>query len=189
MRIKPIQPDTLGPELRQVHDEILNLVTRSQGQVNMLDTHGALMGPFVPMLTYPQFGIPALTFLRSVDQHAKLDKKVREVAILTVGGVFGARFLLYAHEIMANTFGLSQCAIAALAAGSRPADLNEPENIAYDLSRSLVSGHIVPDSTFKQAVHLLGPDGAAELIFLIGGYCLIATVLNGFDMPSPEFDS
>ncbi len=72
------------------------------------------------MLQYPQFGIPALTFLRSLDTHGTLDKAVREVAILTVGAAFGARFELYAHEIMAAAFGLLPDVIASLAAGGRP---------------------------------------------------------------------
>ena len=186
MRLQPLPPDTLSPELRYVHDEIANLIGNSQSQVTMIDAQGALLGPFPPMLHYPQFGIPALSFIRTLDQHATLDKRVREVAILTVGSAFGARFELYAHEIMAKAFGLSANTVAALAAGVRPADLSEQETIAYIVSRSLVTGHIVPDSTYRQAVYLLGQDGVAELFFLVGSYSLIAMILNGFDMPAPE---
>lgn len=186
MRLKPLPPDTLGPELRFVHDEIASLVTMSQGQVVMTDTQGALLGPFPPMLHFPQFGIPALTFLKSLDNHATLPQAVREVAILTVGGAFGSRFELYAHEIMAAVFGLSPNIIASLAAGGRPEGLNEQQGIAHDIASVLVKGHIVPVSTYNQAVKLFGQNGTGELIFLISGYCLIATVLNGFDMPAPE---
>ena len=41
MRIKPLPPDTLTPEVRYVHDEIAGLIGRSQSQVNMLDSAGA----------------------------------------------------------------------------------------------------------------------------------------------------
>lgn len=186
MRIKPLSPDTLSTELRFVHDEIANLVGHSQSQVNMMDANGGLLGPFAPMLHFPQFGIPALSFLRTLDMNATLAKDVREVAILTVGGAYGAKFELYAHEIMAATFGLSPSTIATLAAGGRPNELNEQQAIAHDIARALVTGRIVPDSTYKQAVIMLGKEGAGELIFLIGGYCLIALVLNGFDMPAPD---
>jgi 4-carboxymuconolactone decarboxylase len=186
MRIKPLPPDTLGPELRYVHDEIAGLITRSQGQAVMLDSQGALLGPFPPMLHFPQFGIPALSFLRTLDTHATLAGTVREVAILTVGSTFGARFELYVHEIMAEVLGLSPGIVASLAAGCRPDGLNEQETITYDITHSLVTGHIVSASTYKRAVHLLGEDGVAELFFLVGGYSLIAMVLNGFDMPAPD---
>ena len=186
MRLQPLPPHTLSPELRYVHDKIANVITNSQGPVVMMNAEGALLGPFPPMLHFPQFGIPALTFLKSLDNHATLPKTVREVAILTVGGAFGSRFELYAHEIMAAAFGLSAGIIASLAAGGRPEGLNEQEAIAYDVASALVKGHVVPASTYRQAVNVLGQNETGELIFLISGYCLIATVLNGFDMPAPE---
>ncbi|NII27584.1 carboxymuconolactone decarboxylase family protein [Pseudoflavitalea sp. X16] len=187
MRIRPLPPDSLSPEVRYVHDEIASLIGRSQSQVNMLDARGALLGPFPPMLHYPQFGIPALSFLRTLDMHATLDKRVREVAILTVGAAFGARFELYAHEIMAAAFGLPDDIIASLAAGGHPYGLNVQETIAHNVAYALVAGHVVPASTYKQAVQLLGQHGVAELFFLVGGYSLIAMILNGFDMPAPPF--
>lgn len=185
MRITPLNPEVLSPELRYVHDEIASLIGRSQSQVTMMDQQGALLGPFSAMLHYPQFGIPALTFLRSLDAHATLAGSVREVAILTVGGAYGARFELYAHELMAAAFGIAPDIIATLAAGGRPSGLNEQQAIAHDLAHALVTGRIVPDSAYNHAVQILGKDGVAELFFLISGYSLIATILNGFDIPAP----
>lgn len=186
MRIKPLIPDSLSPELRFVHDEIASLVSGSQGQVKMLDEQGALLGPFAPMLHYPQFGVPALSFLRTLDTHATLDPRVREVAILTVGGLYSAKFQLYAHEIMAGAFGLSPDIIASLAAGGMPNGLNAREAVAHTIANCLVKGRIVPESTYNHAVSLFGREGVAELYFLVGGYSLIAVILNGFDMPAPE---
>lgn len=185
MRIKPLPPHLLDPDVRYVHDEIAKLVGKSQSQVNMLNDEGSLLGPFPPMLQYPQFGIPALSFLRTLDMHATLDKKVREVVILTVGSAFGARFELYAHEIMAASFGVAPDVIATLAAGGIPQDLNKTETVAHNIARVLASGNVVPDSTYNRAVELLGENGIAELLFLIGGYAFIAMILNGFDISAP----
>lgn len=186
MRIKPLPPDALDPEVRAVHDEIARVIGSSQQQVTMIDADGALLGPFAPMLQYPQFGVPALGFMRALDMKTTLPPAVREVAILTVGSAFGARFELYAHEIMAAAFGLSSSVIATLAAGGHPYGLTEAQDIAHTIARTLVSGRVVPDVTYKQAVQVLGQGGAAELFFLVGGYSLIAMVLNGFDMPAPD---
>lgn len=186
MRINPLQPEKLSSEIRYVHDEIANLVGNSQRQVTMVDENGALLGPFIPMLHYPQFGVPALSFLRTLDTQATLPKALREVAILTVGGFYGARFELYAHAIMAEAFGIPQSIIATLASGGPPNGLDEKETIAHDIAYALVNGKIIPDSTYKHAVNLLGQGAVAELYFLIGGYSLIAMILNGFDIPAPE---
>jgi 4-carboxymuconolactone decarboxylase len=186
MRIQPLPLDRLSGNIQYLHEEIATLIGHSQSQVKMIDDNGALLGPFMPMLQYPQFGVPALSFLRTLDTQATLGSTIREVAILTVGGVYGSKFELYAHEIMAEAFGIPQHVIATLAAGGHPYGLNEQEAIAHHITYALVTGHIVPDSTYKYAVQLLGKDGVAELFFLVSGYCLIAIILNGFDIPAPD---
>jgi dTMP kinase len=48
------------------------------------------------------------------------------------------------------------------------------------------TGGVLPDLNFRQAVAAFGSHGAAELIFLVGFYCLVSVTLNGFDVPVPE---
>jgi 4-carboxymuconolactone decarboxylase len=188
MRLPPIAPEALHPDLRPVHDEVAVLVARTQHRIVALDAAGALIGPFPAMLHFPQFGVPALVFQRSLSAEARLPRRVREVAILTVGAAFGARYELYAHEITAADEGLLPGQIATLAAGDRPTGLSEEEAIAHDIARVLAAGRIVPASTYARAIELLGRDGMGELAFLVGGYCQIAILLNAFDVPVPEAD-
>lgn len=189
MRLPPLAPETLSPELREVHDGIAALVARTQERIVILNTQGALIGPFPAMLHFPQFGVPALLFQRSLSTEARLPKTVREVAILTVGAAFGARYELYAHEITAAEVGLLPSQIATLAAGGRSTELTDEEAIAHDVARVLATGHILPASTYTRALEVLGQDGVGELVFLIGGFCLIATLLNAFDVPVPDADA
>lgn len=186
MRLPPILPEDLDPELRAVHDTIAGLVAKSMPQVVSLDERGALVGPYPAMLHFPAVGVPALQFLAAVSSQAHLPKTVRETAILTVGAVFNAQYELYAHEVMGGVVGLSTAQIATLAAGGRPADLSDDDAIAHDVARALATGHILPASTYGRAVQAFGTDGVGKLVFLIGGYCLIAMVLNCFNVPAPE---
>ena len=188
MRLPPIPPETLSPQLREVHDGIAGLVAQKQSRIAILNEQGALIGPFPAMLHFPQFGVPALMFQRALASEARLAKTVREVAILTVGAAYGARYEIYAHEITAAQVGLSPSQVATLAAGGRPTDLSDEEGIAHDVARALVSAHVLPTSTYERATELLGRDGVGELAFLIGGYCLIAMILNCFDVPVPGVD-
>ena len=186
MRLPPLLPETLTPQLREMHDGIAGLVAQKQDRIVVLDEQRALIGPFPAMLHFPQFGVPALMFQRALATEARLPKTVREVAILTVAAAYGARYELYAHEITAAQVGLSASQVATLAAGGRPIDLSDEEAIAHDVARTLVSGKILPASTYARAVQLLGREGVGQISFLIGGYCLIAMVLNCFDVPVPE---
>lgn len=186
MRLPPILPEDLDPELRAVHDTIAGLVGKSMPAVVSVDGRGALVGPYPATLHFPAFGVPALKFLAALNSEARLPKTVRETAILTVGAVFNAQYELYAHEIMGEVAGLSAAQVATLAAGSRPTDLSDEDSIAHDVARALATGHILPASAYDRAVQAFGRDGVGELVFLIGGYCLISTVLNCFDVPAPE---
>jgi len=186
MRLPPLAPADLSPELRVVHDGIVNLVARSQERITVLDPHGALIGPFPAMLHFPRFGVPALHFHRALVTEARLPKTVREVAILTVAAAFGARYQLYAHRLTAAAVGLSPAQVAALAAGYRPPGLTEAEATAHDVARSLARGGVLPAAAYARAIAALGHDGVGELAFLVGGYCTIAVLLNAFDVPVPE---
>ncbi|WP_433063386.1 carboxymuconolactone decarboxylase family protein [Dactylosporangium sp. CS-033363] len=186
MRIRPIPPDELGPQLREVHDGIASLVKAEQDRVVILDDDGALVGPFAAMLHFPTFGVPALMLQRAVAAEARLDPVVREVAILTVGAAYGARYVLYAHEQTADQVGLAPEHVATLAAGGRPPGLTAEQAVAHDVAAALTGGRILPGSTYERAVRLLGHDGVGELAFLIGSYCLIAVAVNCFDVPVPD---
>jgi 4-carboxymuconolactone decarboxylase len=74
-------------------------------------------------------------------------------------------------------------------AGQRPNDLARDEAIAYDVASALVGHGVLPELTYCQAVQAFGEHGAAELIYLVGLYCLVSVTLNGFDIPVPEPDA
>lgn len=188
MRLPPLPPARLSPELRSIHDQIAALVARTQERISVLDERDSLIGPFPAMLRFPHFGVPALALHRSLAVEARLPKTVREVAILTVAAAHGARYAIYAHEITAADVGLSSSQIASLAAGERPSVLTDEEAVAYDVARILTKGRILPASAYARAVSLFGLDGVGELAFLIGGYSLIAMLLNTFDVPVPGSD-
>jgi len=178
-------PESLSPELLHIHEGIVKLVSHSQEHIDILGSNGGLIGPFPAYMHFPQFGIPAALFQRALSSEARLPKRVREVAILTVGARFGSRYELYAHELTAADVGLSPSQISTIASGGRPNDLSEEEAIGYDVAQCLVAGRILPTSTYNLAHRLLGADGVGELAYLVGGYCLISVLLNCFDVPVP----
>jgi len=188
MRLPPLPPESLSPDLLQIHEGIVGLVSHTQEHIDILDANGGLIGPFPAYMHFPEFGIPAALFQRALNSEARLPKRVREVAILAVGAQFCSRYALYAHELTGADVGLSQSQISALASGSRPNDLSEEEAIAFDVARCLVHGRILPNSTYELATRRLGAAGVGELAYLVGGYCLISVLLNCFDVPVPGGD-
>jgi 4-carboxymuconolactone decarboxylase len=47
----------------------------------------------------------------------------------------------------------------------------------------------LPELSYRAAVAAFGEHGAAELIYLIGLYCLVSVTLNGFNVPVPESEA
>ena len=118
-----------------------------------------------------------------------LPRPAREVAILVTGTTFHAAYELYAHVIAAESRGLSDDKLATILAGQRPGDLTREEGVAYDVASALLHHGTLPELNYRQAVEAFGRHGAAELIYLVGLYCLVSMTLNGFNVPVAESEA
>ena len=147
--------------------------------------NGALMGPWNPWLHEPKFGKPIWELTKALSASPSLPKSVREVAILVTGAKFRSAYEIYAHVMIAERRGLCDGKLATIVAGQRPPDLTREEGIAYDIASTLVDHGVLPELNYRLAVQTFGQHGAAELIYLVGLYCLVSITLNGFDVPVP----
>jgi 4-carboxymuconolactone decarboxylase len=188
MRLPLIKPDDLTPEQRPLYDDMkAGIEAHFTGFVSMRQD-GALIGPWNPTLHWPKFGKPWWDYTKALGTDPLLPKPVREVAILAVGARFKARYELYAHVAVGEKVGLAEDKIATIVAGQRPANLSREESVAYDVASALAAGGILPKATYNAAVETFGQDAAAELAYLVAGYCLVSVILNAFDVPVPEPD-
>ncbi len=185
MRLNPLLPKDMSADVLALHNEMASAMQQNQPGVAAQAACGALTGPFIPMLHFPQFGRGLWEGSKIFLKPCTLPDSIRQVAILAVGAQMNARFEIYSHEIVAESAGLSRQAVAALAAGERPAVLLEDQAIAFNVARALVGGKQLPASTYHLAVAAFGEEGAAELIFMVGSYLLLAVIINGYDLAVP----
>ncbi|WP_342083617.1 hypothetical protein [Dyadobacter sp. OTU695] len=61
-------------------------------------------------------------------------------------------------------------------------------NTQQNTVRRVVTGHDADGKAIivSDAPPVISTLASGELFFLVGGYCLIATILNGFDIPAPS---
>jgi 4-carboxymuconolactone decarboxylase len=186
MRLPLIPPAALSPEQRALYDDMrAGIAANCKGFAAIRDD-GALMGPWNPWLHEPRFGKPVWELTKALSGKPSLPPAVREVAILVTGAHFRAAYELYAHVIVAENRGLSDEKLATIVAGQRPVDLTREEAAAYDVAAALVNGGVLPELTYRTAVATFGQYGAAELMQLIGLYCLVSVTLNAFNVPVPD---
>lgn len=189
MRLPLIAPTDLSPEQRPVYEDMRAGIEKNFQGFKTIAENGALMGPWNPWLHEPQFGKPIWDLTLALSVSPSLPRTVREVAILVTGAKFRSGYELYAHVIAAERRGLSDDKLATIVAGQRPGDLTREEAIAYDVASALVEHGTLPELSYRQAVQAFSRHGAAELIYLVGLYCLVSVTLNGFDVPVPETDA
>jgi 4-carboxymuconolactone decarboxylase len=183
MRMPVILPADLSPEQKPFYDDMRAGIAQNFKGFTAIGDDGALLGPFNPWLHEPKFGKPIWELVKAL---AALPKPIRELAILVTGAKFRSAYELYAHVLVAERRGLPDDKIATIVAGQRPGDLTREEAIAYDLASALLETGVLPELTYQQAVKTFGQHATAELIYLIGVYCLVSVTLNGFDVPVPE---
>jgi alkylhydroperoxidase family enzyme len=186
MRLPVVSPADLNEEQKPLYEDMRKGIQASfKGFVN-LRSDGALLGPWNPWIREPKFGRPVWELVKTMVADPSLPPAVREVAILVTGAHFRSGYELYAHVLVAEQRGLSDDKLATIVAGQRPADLTKQEAVAYDFASALVNGGVLPELTYKAAVEQFGNNGAAELSYLIGVYCMVSVTLNTFDVPVPE---
>ena len=186
MRVPVTPPAALSAEQKPIYDDMRKgIEEKFKGFIAIRDD-GALLGPWNPWIKEPNFGGPIWELTKALSFSPTLPKPVREIAILVTGAKFHAAYEIYAHVLMGEHRGLADDTLATIVAGQRPGDLSREEAIAYDVASALVNGGVLPDLSYKQAVAAFGASATAELIYLVGLYCLVSVTLNGFDVPVPE---
>jgi 4-carboxymuconolactone decarboxylase len=185
MRLPLIPPTNLDAEQRHLYDDMRNGIEANFKGFTAIDDSGRLIGPWNPWLHFAKFGGPVWELVKALSTSPKLPRPVREIAILVTGAHFHSAYEIYAHVLVAELRGIGDDKIATIIAGQRPGDLTREEAVAYDLASALISGGVLPELTYRQAVDLFGEEATAEFIYLVGLYCMVSVTLNGFDVPLP----
>jgi 4-carboxymuconolactone decarboxylase len=185
MRLPLLPAADLTAAQRVLYTDMRAVIDGGFGDLVAYRSDGALIGPFNGWLHFPQFGSPAWAFNRSLWEHGRLPGGVHQLVILVTAAKFGARYEIYGHEYFALRAGLSEAKIATIAAGERPADLTDDERVAYDMAAALNRGGVLPETTYRAVVARFGAEGAAEIVFLVGCFSMVAVTLNAYDAGVP----
>jgi 4-carboxymuconolactone decarboxylase len=118
-------------------------------------------------------------------KNTKLDKRTRQIVILTVGAVWNSSYELYAHSAEARKVGVPEAAIRALASGESPEGLTSNELVAHRFARQLTAERRADDDLYRKAKQAFGEEGLVDMIYLIGIYQVTCALLNGFEIPAP----
>jgi len=78
--------------------------------------------------------------------------------------------------------------ISSTLAGQKPANLTPEENAAYDLAWALsYQPGPLAGAQYENALKHFGKEGLLTLVFLIGNFKNVGTILNAYNEPVPEY--
>jgi 4-carboxymuconolactone decarboxylase len=116
-----------------------------------------------------------------------LERRLSELAIITVGARWKAEFEWWAHARMALEHGISTGVVEAIGRGDDPPFAPDAgdERAVFAATQQLAAEGRLDPGVYAAAQELLGDEGMVELVALCGYYTLISYLLNAFDVPLP----
>jgi 4-carboxymuconolactone decarboxylase len=179
-RLPILRYDDLGPDGRRVWDGIVG----SRG-ADLINEQGGLIGPFNAFVHAPDVGRRLSSLGGTLRFGTSIERRLSEVAIITVGARWKAEFEWWAHSRMAREHGVPAAVIDAIGRGEEPPFESEDERTVYAVARELTEGGRLGQGTYDAAQRLLGQAGLVELVSLCGYYSLVSFLLNAFEVPPP----
>ncbi len=184
-RLAGLPPEQQSPEQRATFEAIAG--GRRAATTSLVGGDGALVGPFNAYVHLGAVGTKIQAVGEALRFDLTVDRRLAELAILCVAKQWRAQFEWWAHARLAAQAGVAVDIIEAIRVGTPP-PLREPADVAvYALASALVGPtHRIPEAVYQQAVSLLGQTQVIELVNVVGYYCLVSCVLNGFAVALPE---
>jgi 4-carboxymuconolactone decarboxylase len=179
-RLKYLRYDDLDADGQKVWDGVVG----SRGS-HLVNEEGGLIGPFNAFVHAPDVGRRLSALGATLRFGTSIERRLSEVAIITVGARWQAEFEWYAHSAMAREHGVPDAVVDAIGRGEDPPFEADDERTVYTAARQLAEGGRLDPETYAAAQQLLGDAGLVELVSLCGYYSLISFVLNAFDVGLP----
>ncbi len=150
------------------------------------ESRGSVRGPFPVLLNHPTLAELVAPVGHHIRYEGDLPDADREIAIISVARHFDCAYEWAAHAPIARESGVDESVVGTIADGGDPADLPEPAKSIVRYVWSLLADHRVDDDTYETVLDRYGESGVVELTVTVGYYCLIAGVLNAFEVLPDE---
>jgi len=159
-------------------------VVGSRG-ADLVSDQGALIGPFNAFVHAPAVGRQLAALGGVLRFETSIERRLTEVAIITVGARWKAEFEWWAHARMAREHGVAQAVVDAIGSGEDPPFEHADERVVHAAASQLAAAGQLDQDAYDAARRLLGDAGVVELVSLCGYYTLVSFLLNAFAVPLP----
>jgi 4-carboxymuconolactone decarboxylase len=173
-RLPDLDPATLSPRGREVHDRIAS------------GPRGLVEGPLRVWLTSPDLADTAQALGAFCRYGTSLPPRLSELAILVTGAQWRSGFEWHVHAPIGIEAGLDPEAVELIRTGGSPRFAKSDEAAVHAFAQELWTRRQVSAATYEAAQRELGPKGVVELVGILGYYGLISMTINAFEVPVPQ---
>ena len=186
-RLENLSRADLDEDIKGVYDSIVN----SERGVGTL-SDGSLPGPFNAWMYSDSVMAKSLDSIGIAIRKntSNAPSQMKELAICTIACHFKCNVEFWAHSKSAKNAGVPSEIIESVHKGGTPQFEDSTEgleqSVSYKLTKEYLSDYRVSDSTYAEALELVGSEkGMVELVLVIGHYVGLAAQLNILRVPNP----
>lgn len=172
VRILEIPEDELTADQKKVFDDLVA-------------GRGRLLTPYKIWIHSPKLAAAMETIGTHLNKHGALTTREVELTIVIIATHWDGAYVQAAHVKTCLELGYPQEAMDAIKAGDVPDLPDAREKAVYDLCRIAMAPGGGSDEVYDRAAELLGRDGLAEVLALLGYYSAVAMAMKMHRVPVP----
>jgi len=171
-RLIDLPPEQLSDEQKTVFEKL----TAGRGRI---------LGPYKVWIHSPTVAAGMEHIGTYLNKRGTLSTREVEIGILVIAQHWDADYVRQAHIRAGKAAGLSDEIIAAVLAGRDPQLTDPHERAVHRFAAALVGGAKLSDAAFGEIEKVLGRDGVAEVLVLLGYYTSVSLAMKVHEVPIP----
>jgi 4-carboxymuconolactone decarboxylase len=171
-RIQEIPPEKLTSAQAKVFEQL----TAGRGRI---------LGPYKIWIHSPTVASGMEHIGTFLNKRSSLSTREVEIGILVIAQHWQGEYVKQAHIRAGKEAGLTPETIDAILAGKDPKLTDPHERAVHRFAASLVSGAKLSDAEFAEIEKVLGREGVAEVLVLLGYYTSVALGMKVHEVPIP----
>lgn len=172
VRIKDIPESELTAEQKNVFKDLVA-------------GRGRLLTPYRIWIHSPKLAAALETIGTFLNKKSSLSEREVELAICIIANHWKGEYVWTVHVRTCVALGIPQSVFDAIRAGRDPSIDDERERAVYDLAKIAMEPGAGSDEVFARAERLLGRNGIAEVLALLGYYSAVAMAVKLHRVPVP----
>ena len=164
-----------------------NALTAEQAKVfkDLVAGRGKLLTPYKIWIHSPKLAAALETIGTFLNKASSLTEREVELTICLIANHWKGEYVWAAHVKICRALGLPQSVFDAIQGGQTPKLDDERERAVYDLSMISMAPGGGSDEAYARADKLLGRNGIAEVLGLLGYYSSVAMGMKLHRVPIP----